>query len=171
MSEWMVVRRAVEVTGTKNEDLRDLNEPIGDGPDGYKIIYPYSKNLLLEPYPRASDMAYEIEDVDQFHINFSVPYVPWQHFEHSMAYQAGLTYSDYISCMTDRLGSSYRWNDHRAKFCANTAGVGFGRPYWRVPVSAWSSVVSASYDTCHENCCCTFCTEDDIDWDNFSQII
>ncbi|KAH0562123.1 hypothetical protein GP486_003183 [Trichoglossum hirsutum] len=144
-SEWMVVRLVQVVTG--NEHFQGPSVLTRDGRGTHRDRGP-------EPYPRTSSMAYKIEDAGQFNIDISVPYVPWQHFERSAGYRAGLTYGDYISCMTDRLGSSRRWHEYRAKMCTNKTKDDSILPYWRLPVSR-QRLMPDNFQTTSQTICST----------------
>ncbi|KAH8586047.1 hypothetical protein B0O99DRAFT_91778 [Bisporella sp. PMI_857] len=134
-SEWMTIRHPCK--SFANDSYNNPNEPR----DPKKGGWAHSRYRTLGAYDRdvrknssIQKEKYNIEETDGFNIKVTVPFVPWEHFETSAMYQAGLAFRDYMAIMLDGLGGSYHYFEDRAKLCKDTSQD--KQPDWVMPIGS-----------------------------------
>lgn len=75
--------------------------------------------------------AYSIEESGAHSIKVTVPFIPWEHYEASTLYQAGLSFRDYMSVINDGLRGNKDYFNLRAKLCRDTKQG--DPPGWKIP--------------------------------------
>ncbi len=110
-SKWLVIAidHSTKINTSPGGSLLaapDLNEPEAEASDGeYKVIRSgasaFSKNEdYYTSVRKIAELAYGIQEARPTHVNLTVPYVPYSHFQDSTAYRAGQGYGEYLSALT-----------------------------------------------------------------------
>lgn len=108
-SEWMAI-----LLPSTNHDPNEPHPPEYPGGTRWDLHY----SIEVER-PRLPKGQYKIRETAKGGIEVTVPFVPWEIFESSPFYQAGLTYRDYMDMITDGIGYNNHYQ-HRSKLCCYT---------------------------------------------------
>ncbi|KFY19431.1 hypothetical protein V493_07966, partial [Pseudogymnoascus sp. VKM F-4281 (FW-2241)] len=130
-SEWMAIRHPCK-DFEHHSSYFYPNEPR----DPKKGGWPHSRYRVLENHELELQSLilkdkYNIEEALKFNIKVTVPFVPWEHFETTTAYRAGLSFREYMAIITDCIGENSDYSHNRRKLCRDTSQD--IRPDWRIP--------------------------------------
>ncbi|XHF99751.1 hypothetical protein AWENTII_003240 [Aspergillus wentii] len=99
------------------EDLKTLFDTLWHGPNemtsGSNISY---LRCIQKPF-LAKKEKYTIREIDDCLVQVHVPFVPWEDFEASSSYQAGLTFLDYMASLRNGIGPRQHDMDRLALLC------------------------------------------------------
>ena len=76
-------------------------------------------------------MVYRIEEVENSYINLTVPYVPYDHFQSSRSYRAGLGYGVYLDLLrSNMIREDRRIFEHKKQLCSREVSKEERHPVW-----------------------------------------
>lgn len=71
---------------------------------------------------KRDDMVYSIENISDWETNIKIPFVPYEHFQCSMAWRVGFTYVDYVDLLRENTVGKWGLEMARNRACSDEGG-------------------------------------------------